>query len=318
MSDNEGFPAVVVAGPTCSGKSALALDLAVTFGGTVINADSMQVYRELRVLTARPDAADEARAPHRLYGVIPAAEPCSAARWRSLAVAAIAEAREQGRAPIVCGGTGLYLRALMEGLSPLPDVPGEVREAVRARFAPAGTTAIHDALREADPKAAARLAATDRQRLLRAWEIFEATGVSIVDWQDRPPSGPPPGIGFRTILLMPPRDATYAACDARLRRMVEEGALDEVRRLRDLQLDPALPVMKALGVAELIAYLDDGLDREAAIAAAQQATRNYVKRQYTWFSRQIIADIVIEEKFSENIRDEIFSFICKKGLTTAS
>lgn len=318
MSYNERFPAIVVAGPTCSGKSALALDLAAAFGGTVINADSMQVYRELRILTARPSASDEARAPHRLYGVIPAAEPCSAARWRSLAVAAIAEAREHGRMPIVCGGTGLYLRALMEGLSPLPDIPGEVREVVRARYASAGTAAIHEALRAADPKAAARLAVTDRQRLLRAWEVFEATGVSIVDWQDRPASGPPPGIGFRTFLMMPPRSAIYAACDARLRRMVEEGALDEVRRLRNQGLDPALPAMKALGVAEFIAYLDGCLDREAAIAAAQQATRNYVKRQHTWFSRQIIADLVINKQFSEKIRDEIFSFICKKGLTRPS
>lgn len=318
MSYNEGFPAIVVAGPTCSGKSALALDLAVAFGGTVINADSMQVYRELRILTARPSAADEARTPHRLYGVIPAAEPCSAARWRSLAVAAIVEAREQGRMAIVCGGTGLYLRVLMEGLSPLPDIPDEVREGVRTRYASAEAAAIHESLREADPKAAARLAATDRQRLLRALEVFEATGVSIVDWQGRPASGPPPGIDFRTFLLMPPRSAIYAACDARLRRMVEGGALNEIRRLRNQGLDPALPSMKALGVAELTAYLDGCLDREAAIAAAQQATRNYVKRQYTWFSRQIIADMVINEQFSEKTRDEIFSFICKLGLTRPS
>jgi tRNA dimethylallyltransferase len=315
MSDNEGFPVIVVAGPTCSGKSALALALAEAFGGTIINADSMQVYRELRILTARPGPDEEARAPHRLYGVVPASEACSVARWRDLAVAAIGEARGEGRVPILCGGTGLYLKALMEGLSPLPDVPAEIRHAVRRRRAAVETAAIHEALRKADPKAAARLAATDRQRLLRALEVFEATGVSIVDWQERPASGPPPGADFWTVLLMPPRGAVYAACDARLRRMMEEGALGEVERLRALGLDPELPAMKALGVPELIAHLDGLLDREAAIAAAQQATRNYVKRQYTWFSRQIISDISIQETFSENIVDRIFSFICKKGLT---
>jgi tRNA dimethylallyltransferase len=315
MADNQGFPVLVVAGPTCSGKSALALELAEAFGGTVINADSMQIYRELRILTARPSAADEARAPHRLYGAMSAAEVCSAARWRDLALAAIVEARSEGRLPILCGGTGLYLKALLEGLSPLPDVPADVRKAVRERYAGAETAAIHAALAAVDPPAAARLRATDRQRLLRALEVVEATGVSILDWQRHPPSGPPPSLAFTTILLLPPREAVYDACDARLRRMVADGALDEVGALRELGLDPALPVMKALGVAELIACLDGRTDPEGAIAAAQQATRNYVKRQYTWFSRQIIADMIIKEIFSERLRNEIFSFICKKGLT---
>jgi tRNA dimethylallyltransferase len=315
MADNEGFPVVVVAGPTCSGKSALALELAAAFGGTVINADSMQVYRELRIVTARPSAADEARVPHRLYGVIPAAGACSAARWRDLALAAIAETRGGGRLPILCGGTGLYLKALMEGLSPLPDVPAGVRNAVRERYAGAETEAIHAALAGVDPSAAARLRATDRQRLLRALEVVEATGISILEWQRHPPAGPPPGLAFTTILLLPPRAAVYDACDARFRRMAAEGALDEVRALRDLRLDPALPAMKALGVAELIAFLDGRSDLEDAIAAAQQATRNYVKRQYTWFSRQIVSDLVSKEIYSESLRNEIFSFICKKELT---
>ena len=315
MADNERFPVLIVAGPTCSGKSALALELAVAFGGTVINADSMQVYRELRILTARPSAADEARAPHRLYGVIPAAEPCSAARWREMAVAAIGEARRDARVPILCGGTGLYLKALTEGLSPLPDIPPDARNSVRARYAGAETAEIHEALQNADPAAAARLSATDRQRLLRALEVVEATGRSIVDWQAEPPSGPPPGAAFCTILLMPPRSALYAACDARFRRMVAEGALDEARYLHSLGLDSALPAMKALGVGELIRYLEGDIDLEHAIAATQQATRNYVKRQITWFKRQIITDLIIKAQFSEKFREEIFSFICRKGLT---
>ena len=315
MSHNERFPVIVVAGPTCSGKSALALALAEAFGGTVINADSMQVYRELRILTARPGPAEMARVPHRLYGVIPAAETCSVARWRGLAEAAVAEARGAGRLPIVCGGTGLYVKALMNGLSPLPDVPADVRRAVRERHAGAETAAIYDALGRADPKASAQLAATDRQRLLRALEVFEATGMSIVDWQGQPPSGPPPGAEFLTILLMPPRSVLYPACDARLLRMVADGALGEIETLRALGLDPALPAMKALGVPELIAHIEGALDLDAAISAAQQATRNYVKRQCTWFSRQIITDLTINEQFSEKMTDEIFSFVCKKGLT---
>jgi tRNA dimethylallyltransferase len=315
MSDNERIPVIVVAGPTASGKSALALELAVAFGGTVINADSMQVYRELRILTARPSAADEARAPHRLYGAIPAAEACTAARWREMAIAAIAEAHGAGRLPILCGGTGLYLKALMEGLSPVPDIPDDLRAALRARYADAAAAAIHGALADVDPAAAARLRPTDRQRLLRALEVYEATGRSIVDWQAMPPSGPPPGMAFCPILLLPPRKEVYAACDARFRRMLAEGALEEVRALRSLGLAADLPAMKALGVAELLRVLDGAMTPDEATTAVQQATRNYVKRQFTWFLRQIITDLTIREQFSENIMPEIFSFICKKRLT---
>lgn len=315
MSDNERFPAVIVAGPTASGKSALAVELAVAFNGTVINADSMQVYRELRILTARPGPAEEARAPHRLYGVIPASEACTAARWRTLAVEAIAEARDAGRLPIVCGGTGLYLKALTEGLSPIPDIPDAVREPLRRRFEAADATEIHAALRSADATAADRIPPTDRQRMLRALEVMEATGRSIVDWQAEPSSGPPAGCDLITILLSPPRDAVYAACDRRFREMIARGALDEARALRDMGLDPELPAMKAVGVPELIAVLNGKTTLEDAIAAAQQATRNYVKRQQTWFSRQIIANLTINMKLSEKILANIFSFICEKGLT---
>lgn len=306
---------MIVAGPTASGKSALAVELAVAFNGTVINADSMQVYRELRILTARPGPAEEARAPHRLYGVIPASEACTAARWRALAVEAIAEARDAGRLPIVCGGTGLYLKALTEGLSPIPDIPDVVREPLRRRFEAADATEIHATLRAVDATAADRIPPTDRQRMLRALEVMEVTGRSIVDWQAEPLSGPPPGSDFITILLSPPRDVVYAACDRRFCEMIARGALDEARALRGMGLDPELPAMKAVGVPELIAVLDGGMALEDAIAAAQQATRNYVKRQQTWFSRQIIANLTINEKLSEKILANIFSFICEKGLT---
>lgn len=315
MSDNERFPVLIVAGPTASGKSALALEIAVACGGTVINADSMQVYRELRILTARPSEADEARVPHRLYGVIPAAETCTAMRWRGMAVDAIREARAAGRLPILCGGTGLYLKALTEGLSPIPGIPADVRASIRARHAGAPVAEIHAALARNDPGAAERIRPSDRQRMLRALEVMAATGRSIVDWQAKRLSGPPPGMDFHTILLLPPRKAVYAACDGRFRQMVDAGVLEEVHALRELDLSPDLPAMKALGVAELMRVLEGDLTLEAGIDAVQQATRRYVKRQYTWFSRQIVADLIIEEKFSEKLMPKIFSFICKKGLT---
>jgi tRNA dimethylallyltransferase len=315
MSDNERFPVLIVAGPTASGKSALALEIAIACGGTVINADSMQVYRELRILTARPSEADEARAPHRLYGVIPAAEACTAARWRDMAVDAIREARAEGRLPILCGGTGLYLKALMEGLSPIPDIPAAVRASIREGHAGAAAADIHAALEHADPRAAERIRPSDRQRMLRALEVIVATGRSIVDWQALPLSGPPPGMDFCSILLLPPRKAVYAACDARFRRMVEAGALEEVRALRQLDLAPDLPAMKALGVAALMRVLTGEMTLEDGIDAVQQETRRYVKRQFTWFSRQIITDLAITGKFSEKLTSKTFSFICEKGLT---
>ncbi len=315
MTGNQEIPVLIVAGPTCSGKSALALDIAIRFGGTVINADSMQVYRELRLLTARPTAADESRVPHRLYGVVSAAEVFSAVRWREMALAEIIEAAAQGRVPVLCGGTGLYIKALTEGLSPIPDVPQSVRRVVRDRFEGAATDAVHQALLAVDPVAAERLPPRDRQRLLRALEVFEATGRSLVSWQQEPADGPPPGMKFHTILLEPPRAALYAACDARFHAMIAAGALEEVAALGALDLDPSLPAMKALGMRSLLDHLAGKCDLETAVAASQQATRNYAKRQNTWFQHQIVAQIKVNEQYSEKICDEIFSKICRNWLT---
>ncbi len=315
MSDNAQFPVVIVAGPTGSGKSALALALAEKFGGTVINADSMQVYRDLRILTARPSDADEARVPHRLYGVLDAAEHCSAARWCGMAVAAVEEARAARRLPVLCGGTGLYLKALTEGLSPMPDIPDAIRTDLRRRYVGADGADLHRALAATDPRSAAAIAPTDRQRMLRALEVWEATGRSIQDWQALPPKQVMPDAVFHTILFLPPRQPLYESCDDRLRAMIAAGALKEVRALKGRDLDPDLPAMKALGLDPLMGHLDGEMDLETALAAAQQATRRYVKRQFTWFGRQIIADMTIDEKYSETILDKIFSFILKKGLT---
>jgi len=298
---------VLVAGPTAGGKSALALDLAERFGGVVINADAMQVYREMRVLTARPDPAEEARAPHRLYGFLPAAEICSAARWRALAVAEIAAAQAAGELAILVGGTGLYLKALTDGLSPVPPIPEATRAAVRARIESIGAEAFHAEFAAHDPVMAARLRPSDRQRLSRAAEVLEATGVSLAEWQGRATAEE--GFRFFTVLLAPPRDALYAACDARFRKMVDAGALDEARAMRRLALDPALPATRAVGLRELIRHLEGEISLDEAIGLAQVATRQYAKRQMTWFRNQLQDPTVLSEQYSERVRQESFSKI---------
>ncbi len=309
-------PVVVVAGPTASGKSALALAVAEQFDGVVINADAMQVYGALKVLTARPGPAEDARVPHRLYGLLPADQLCSAGRWRDLAAAECEAAWAAGRLPIVVGGTGLYIRALIDGLSPVPEVPAAVRAACRERFARLGNADFHAALAERDPRMAARLDPGNSQRLMRAWEVIEATGRSLADWQDLPPQG---RLDARvsTLLVMPPRAALYAACDDRFLGMVERGAVDEVRRLSAEGLDPALPVMKALGVPELRRHLAGEIGLDRAVAEAQRATRHYAKRQLTWFRHQLVAQQTVDAKFSESFAERIFANI-RQFLLTAT
>lgn len=301
-------PVIVVAGPTASGKSAAALALAKAFDGVVINADSMQVYRELPVITAQPSAADQARVPHRLYGVLPAAERCTAGRWRALALDAIAAAQAGGRVPIVTGGTGLYLKALIEGLAPIPDIAPEIRAAAADLHEALGPERFHAELARRDPVMAARLAPGDTQRVRRAYEVAVATGRSLSSYQAEtaPASG-----RFVTMLLMPPRETLYPACDARARAMIAAGALAEVRELIGAGLPPDLPAMKAVGVRELARHLRGELDRETAIALFQRATRQYAKRQYTWFRHQLRGAQSWDAQFSESLWPEIFSFIRK-------
>src|SRR5216683_5166490 len=312
-------PIVIVAGPTASGKSALALAVAEALGGTIINADSMQVYRDLAVLTARPGAAELARVPHRLYGVIDAAEACSAGRWRALALGEIAAAREAGRVPVLSGGTGLYLRALLDGLAPVPPVPAALREEARSLHARLGGEAFRRALAARDPDAAQRLSPGDTQRLIRAYEVVAATGRPLAEWRggQGPAAGPS---AAAAVVLLPPRAMLYAACDARFLAMMERGALAEVEALLARGLDPALPAMKAVGVPELASLLAGRSSRQAAIAAAQQATRRYAKRQYTWFRHQIaetgsLRKLVVIEQFSESLLARILPFIRQSLLT---
>ncbi len=290
---------VVIGGPTASGKSALALALAERLNGTVINADSMQVYRELPILTAQPDAAAQARVPHLLYGGLGIDELCSAGRWLAMAQAAIAETRAAGRIPIVVGGSGLYLRSLTGGLAEIPPIPEAVREATRARLADIGAAAFHGELAVRDPEMAARLRPSDSQRLARAAEVLAATGRSLAEWQRD--AAPPPVAGeIRSILVAPPRDALYAACDGRFAAMLAAGALDEAQAVMARpEPDASLPALKALGLRELMAHLAGTLTREEAVAAAQMATRRYAKRQMTWFRGQFLAGYTLDKKLNE-------------------
>jgi tRNA dimethylallyltransferase len=279
-----GATVVLIAGPTASGKSAAALKLARELGGTIVNADAMQVYADLRVLTARPSPEDERAAAHRLYGVLDGAERCSAGRWARLAADAVAGIAAEERAAIVTGGTGLYFRALEEGLSPVPDAPPEIRAAAEARWKELGPAAFLAEVVAQDP-AMARLPEGDTQRLVRAWEVFAATGKPMSHFQALE-RAPLIGAVDARVVVEPPRDVLYARCDARAEAMLGEGAVEEVRRLLGRNLDPALPVMKALGVAEIAALLRGETDRDEALARLQQNTRRFAKRQLTWFRNQ--------------------------------
>ena len=287
-------PLVIVTGPTASGKSGLALALAEQAAGTVINADSMQVYRDLRVLTARPDAAEEARVPHRLFGVLGAEERCSVGRWLDMAVAEVDAARNAGRLPIMVGGTGMYLKALTQGLAPVPEVADDVTASSTALYDELGGEAFRDRLAVLDAGAARSLPPGDRQRLIRAHAVATATGRALADWQADHPAEPPVRGPVVWILIQPPRADLYAACDGRFGAMLEAGAMDEVRDLLARDLDPGLPAMRAVGVPELRAYLQGEMDLDQAADKARQATRNYAKRQYTWFRHQMMPDLVLD------------------------
>jgi tRNA dimethylallyltransferase len=269
----------------------------------------MQVYRGLPVLTAQPGDVDPS-IPHRLYGFLAPDDPCSAARWAELAAAELERAGD--RLAVLVGGSGLYFRALMQGFAAIPPVPGEIRAAVTARRDAIGAQAFHAELAALDPVSAARLHPTDAQRCLRAREVMEATGRPLSAWQGDA-RVPYPGLEWHVVRLAPPRDALYRRIDARLPEMVEAGALDEVRALRDL--DPALPAARALGFAQFRDHLDGLLGLDEAIASAAQATRHYAKRQTTWFRHQIAADLIIDTQESDSIADRIFAFIRERRLT---
>src|SRR5712671_2513119 len=277
--------AVLIAGPTASGKSALAMELAEHLRGTIINADSMQVYAELAVLTARPSAADEMRTPHRLYGHVNVSERYSVGRFQEEAGAALEEARSINRIAIFTGGTGLYFDALTKGLSPIPAVPLEIRDSVRRRFETMGREPFFEEFARRDPATAAKLRASDTQRVQRAAAVLEATGRPLAEWQSMSGRSVLAGLKVARLVLAPPRQVLFERIDRRFEAMVRQGALEEARLL--LGLDRALPATKALGIAQLQDYLLGRITLEGAIAGAQSATRRYVKRQMTWLRNRM-------------------------------
>lgn len=277
--------AILIAGPTASGKSALALRLAEAVGGEIVNADALQLYRDLRILSARPSPEEEARVPHHLFGVADATESWSVGKWLAAARGMLDLIAGRGRPAIVVGGTGLYFRALTQGLADTPAVPPQVREAALQAYQRLGETAFRAELRTRDPEAEARISPGDRQRLTRAFEVHEASGRPLSAWQSQTAEMLDLG-DCRRAVIEPPREILYARCDARFAAMMAAGALEEVRALLDRRLDPGLPAMKAVGVRELGAYLKGEIDSDPAIALARQETRRYAKRQLTWFRNQ--------------------------------
>ena len=303
----------MIGGPTASSKSALAADAAERLGGVVVNADSMQLYRDLPILTSWPDEALRARAPHQLYGVLDGAERCSAGRWRSMALAEIQRIHGDGALPILVGGTGLYLRALLDGLAPVPAIPETVREAVRTLFEREGSVGLHARLAARDPEAAGRLEPGDRQRVMRAYEVIESTGRSLLSWQaerhDR-------YTGRAAVLVLePPRDALYDACNTRFERMMAAGALDEAALLLARGLNPALPIMKAVGVRALLDHLSGVTELERAVELGRQATRRYAKRQTTWFRTQMPDQARMPDRYRPESKRESLTLIERLLLT---
>lgn len=275
----------LLAGPTASGKSAAAIQIAKALGGEIVGADSMQIYRDLPVLTARPSAEDEAAAPHHLVGVADAAEAWSVGRWLEAAKLVLQDLAARGRPAVVAGGTGLYFRALVQGLAETPPIPETARAAVEAEYDALGEAAVRAALKAVDPQAEGRIAPRDRQRLVRALAVARHTGRALSAWQADTAPVLRPG-EWRGVVLEPPRQVLYARCDARLGAMIEHGALDELRAFLSRGLPDNAPLMKAVGVRELAASLRGEASLESAVEAARQATRNYAKRQLTWFRNQ--------------------------------
>jgi tRNA dimethylallyltransferase len=311
--------AVLIAGPTCSGKSALALAIAGVCEGVVINADSMQVYRELRILTARPAEDDERAVPHALYGVRQAAEGGDAAWWLGAAISAMESAWAAGRVPVLCGGTGLYFSALTGGLAAVPVVAEAVRAEARELLAELGAEALHARLAMVDPVTAGRLRARDGQRVARAWEVWAGTGRGLAAWQDAGSEGGATGWDFRAFHVDPPRAELRAASGARCEAMVGAGVLQEVAAIWALDLDPALPAMRAHGVREFGAYLSGEISLEAAVARTAMVTGQYTKRQATWFRhhdlaeeggvRRILARVQGVEQFSASQMADMRHFV---------
>ncbi len=299
----------LIAGPTASGKSDLAVRLALALDRpcVAINADSAQVYSDLHVLSARPEDAEMQGVPHRLFGAWDGAQPCSAVDWAKAAKQEIAAAHADDAVPILVGGTGLYVRTLLEGIAPIPEIDPEVRKTVRAL----SVSDTYTALQNEDPDRAERLHPSDSQRIARALEVVRSTGRSLGEWQVHTEGGIAQEINLVPVVLLPDREAVYARCDARFIAMLEQGAIAEVEALLERGLPPALPVMRAIGVPEIAGFLRGEWSREEAIARGQQATRNYAKRQFTWLRNQLPADwprVQPEDVNLESVFETLFHY----------
>lgn len=296
---------VLIAGPTASGKSRLALELAQAVGGVVVNADSMQVYRELRVITARPTPQDEVLAPHRLYGFRPAAQPYSVGLWLADIARVLEEARADGYPVFVVGGTGLYFSALTEGLSDIPPIPADVRDRWRTESAARHVAELHAILSARDPHTAKRLRPNDTQRIVRALEVLDATGVPLSVWQERKAAPLLSGHSALKVVLLPDRAEIYARCDARFDAMLEAGALEEAVALAQLGLPQDAPAMRAVGVAPLLAHVRGEVSLDMARMAAQMETRRYAKRQLTWIKSKMLSWNRLSAQSMERTKSEI-------------
>ncbi|GAB5488742.1 MAG: tRNA (adenosine(37)-N6)-dimethylallyltransferase MiaA [Parasphingorhabdus sp.] len=306
VSPNVTKEVALIVGPTASGKSALALELAKKQASVVINADSAQVYKDLEVLSARPSLAEMDGIPHELYGYIDGADACSAARWAEDAKNAIATAHQSGVRPILVGGTGLYIQTLLDGISPIPAIDPKIRQSVRQLE----TFETYEALKIEDSKAASRLNPNDQSRLQRALEVIRSTGKPLKYWHKHKIGGIKDEIHLKPLVLLPPREWIYQRCDRRFNIMLEDGAIEEVRALLKRDLDEDRPIMRAIGVPEIQALLLGSMDRDTAIEQAQKATRRYAKRQYTWFRNQSPTSWrqYLEEINVENIKDIVTLF----------
>ncbi len=303
-------PVALIAGPTASGKSAVAIALAKALDkagkrGVVINADSAQVYRDLQVLSARPSAEEMEGVEHRLFGDWDGTQACSAADWATKAREEIAECHENGAVPILVGGTGMYMQVLLEGIAPIPAIDPEIRRHVRAL----PTQGAYAALKIEDPERALMLEPTDSQRIARALEVVRSTGTTLSDWHNAKTGGIGEDIALYPLVLLPPRDWLYERCDRRFGLMLEHGAIEEVEALLARKLDPGLPVMRAIGVPEIADYLAGHLMIADVIANGAQATRNYAKRQYTWFRNQPPQDWARAESKKINVEDIFASLL---------
>ena len=285
--------AVIICGPTGAGKSSLALNLAEKFKGVIINADSVQIYREIKILSGRPTSDDYRRAPHRLYGIMSIFKPCTLGIWRKMALETIRECELSGRLPIICGGTGLYIKFLLNELSAIPEIPPSIKLEAREKLEDLGNENFRELLSKNDPVSACRIKSGDTNRLLRAWEVLTATNKPLSYWHEQ--SGETGSQHkFFKVCLMPERKALYSKCDKRFLDFIEQGAADEARALDSINVSPELPASKTLGLLELIKYTKGELELSDAIAQAQRITRRYAKRQLTWFRHQLDEDFLIQ------------------------